>query len=1602
MFVTIQNVNKLNVKVFEINTVSYYRDKQRAIATDMNLDGLDASFEWTLNNKELGLKNAFHRKSIAIKLPSELTKKRGVYFLDLLSNGKHARCVLNIGDLRYVERVCEAGHCFKILDENNNIINKCKTSIFMDKHLYESNDNHEIFIPFTNSSNNESTIIIQRDDDPIFNVLSTFKHEQESYDLQCGLYIDREQLLEKKRASVIVRSGLFLNGKHRVSVKLLKNIKLSIKMQTSDGVDVDKTFDNFKLFDDKESVATFTVPNQPLSIHITLHCNVNNMTTNKRQNLVKTRSFVINGIDKTDAIAQLFLIPQPQESFILALYGKNGEGLSGKVLKIMLDCKLINATVNVDLTTDDNGRVYLPKMLTNNFKRLRVSCPEISRNLNNDWDIQSGLISCETPNAIQMIHNSSISIPYFSSCLSYDDDDDDVRYFGLWDKNYIQSYHDEEHLFYDPDSGYLTIQNLPVGMFVFHTLDLNYSINIYVSEYGTLIDNNRYNVNKNEVVELSPNKALQISSLHEDEEDELLQIKLSGYSSIKRTRVHVIATHMIPRFNISTFLDCISPSNLLNNFIGVSKNYYLKQRNLGEEYRYVLERQTQKKFIGNSLIKPSFLMKPLEHKQTQNVIQRPNKGGSIDRHSLNTNSEVRDHLGARNKNVQSSLSQISATNDRGNVEFVGKTSVILSNLKANDDDGMITIDTSQFNDNQKFVRVIAFDDESCVIRSICLSQKNAKMEQNDKYSSPIYKYADNTLSPGLDPLYRYSDCRDIISMSNHTNNNDELVVDDFKTSQIESFSTISDLFNCLQTISNNNDLKMKWSFICKWDTLSFDEKFKKYDEYVSHELHLFINKYDIEFFDKVCIPHISSKMNKDFMDHYLLNDKDILTKKYANNNLEYLFDLNTLERVLLLQITDDDDDKAENIRKGLLKYYQSISDSIIIDEEEFDKLFRTALAARSMDKKQMTSSNYDADNINYDGPDRNNVAAMMEQRIAQTITARKQNNRSRRLVTRHRSIYLADDSMLKSKPADNNNNRNWAYTFNRPSFNANAAPPPPPPPPPPSGGAAPLMDASKATVLANLSNMGFSAAQLRPDSTPSKHKHHKHHHKHNKHRSKDKDKDKKKKNKNKNKKMMIDNYDDDDSKTKDYGMSSKFGSDEYLQQRQETQQQQLFKQVETTKEYQDTFYWNVRYETITKNLIPENKFWCDFAIHYLDGDGKKRKKDNAFLSKWFLFATSNINEMLCVLCVMDLPFNSNGPQFVFGEKGVNDQSIKLITSSPTIVFVKQLKKYNKSDHNDDEIKEEKEEKKLSKKIRSSHESISIHVHYFDPLDKYTLDENGERIDKFEDIQDLRPGKVYGCRAILTNVSSCSHKIAILCQIPTGSIPIKDGFRTKTKFITLNAYTIHKLHFHFYFPSIGRFRQYPVTVMKNKKIIGSSSLNNSNNIIVKYEDEVNRIINTNDWNDVSLNGSNDEIVKYLSIHNFRKLDLSLIYFKLRDSSDLSRNLIDLCRKQYYYDKEIHGYSLYHLRQILNNNSSSISKATKKQNAKWFIYVAQYLSMNKKMNDKYLSPSFKNNGFFDYDDIDKHKYHHLEYIPLVNARAHLLGQKRKILNDSFRNQ
>ena len=78
--------------------------------------------------------------------------------------------------------------------------------------------------------------------------------------------------------------------------------------------------------------------------------------------------------------------------------------------------------------------------------------------------------------------------------------------------------------------------------------------------------------------------------------------------------------------------------------------------------------------------------------------------------------------------------------------------------------------------------------------------------------------------------------------------------------------------------SENNIGYRFWDFLKDWNTMKDEEKLKKYDEYACHEINIFLYFKDIIFFENVVKPFLKNKIQKTFVDFFLLDMKTEIIK----------------------------------------------------------------------------------------------------------------------------------------------------------------------------------------------------------------------------------------------------------------------------------------------------------------------------------------------------------------------------------------------------------------------------------------------------------------------------------------------------------------------------------------------------------------------------------------------------------------------------------------------------------------------------------------------------------------------------------------------------
>ncbi len=307
----VKNVPTLIVKLYEINTINYYRQQGQPVATDINLDGLVANYEKTCNYRESPLR----RVTRHFEFP-EFTKP-GVYVVDFIGNGISSRAVIQKGRLQYLVRSSTAGHVFTVLDEAGNALSDC--TLWLAGHEYHGDEDGRITVPYT-AKPGRQVIVLSRGG---LSTLESFEHQAETYSLRTGFYVDREALVAGKQARVLVRPVLTIHGEP-VTLSVLENVRLVITSTDLDGVQSQQELRDFALFEDRESTYEFQVPFRLAQIQFSLFAQVENLSRNRKDDLAESMSFALNEIDKTQQVDDLHLM-QVDSGYVLELLGKTGE-----------------------------------------------------------------------------------------------------------------------------------------------------------------------------------------------------------------------------------------------------------------------------------------------------------------------------------------------------------------------------------------------------------------------------------------------------------------------------------------------------------------------------------------------------------------------------------------------------------------------------------------------------------------------------------------------------------------------------------------------------------------------------------------------------------------------------------------------------------------------------------------------------------------------------------------------------------------------------------------------------------------------------------------------------------------------------------------------------------------------------------------------------------------------------------------------------------------------------------------------------------------------------------------------------------------------------
>ncbi|ORZ18099.1 hypothetical protein BCR42DRAFT_413153 [Absidia repens] len=935
--VTIKNIPRLTLRIFPIDLFNYWKlhphDCTIKDGNKLNVDGLCPIYEHQLDYSNVPPLQLINETFIFGKggdsndgkpIASELFLDRGAWMIDFIGGQNQCRAIVQKGYLRHLIQNSAAGHIFFILDENNQpLMDVC--SIWFENSSYKADESGNILIPYRSKDVKKVRALLVTKTgycQPI-----EFYHQAERYSLHASFYLNYESLVPTKRAKVIITPSIKLQDQV-LPLQLLNKLSLQIVTTNTNGIKSSISIINLKSVKGKPLECEFIVPKALASIQLTLKAKVKTMSKEQSwKHLEFTREIHSKSLNQ-DEITTTQLRANTSGYFVCVV-GKNGEPHKRHVLDLSFKHILTHKEIDVTMQTDENGHITLGAL----DQVESVAIKQLGREWNllaDNWKSIGNQDEVALPSAIHYYANTEFEIPFAMregcKCTLFKTGHQTIT---IADYTMRLKY---------TDSTVIVVGGLPEGSYRFYLSrphvrhDTLIEVTI-VKDNRTrqnptierkkgdlwndwMINNRIYGKISGDVIK----QPLGIDNITIT--DSSLTLKLNNATTTKYPTFAVITT--------SVFLPPL-PDSLYNSQIRNAKNtrpsiknmnrngmehIYLSGRKLGEEYQYILNRAKEDKYVGSTLTEPSLLVNPKKNRSTtirSRVTGKGNRGFTSETKQKNSTAALLDGgaYGFHHGKNSSSYTQFG-------FEYLNNRTKALV-LQVNDQ-GEVEIDRSRLGDGNLLQVIILSGDQvigrTLVLPDVDLTMKLSDQRQTDQDLDVNAPYLRNKLITVLSP--------------SHPQHTMEIDQTQHESEIVDSQEGLFDIFKLLAPHQSKE--LADFDILRQWGIWNDEEKLKAHDKMNSHELNLWIKYKDTSYFENNIKPFIKDKIDKTFMDDYLI-DADLT--RYANDL--YLFQqLNVAEKALL----------AKRVPQALPTVLQIFKDNYTRNLS--DQPFDTVLAGNSL------------------------------------------------------------------------------------------------------------------------------------------------------------------------------------------------------------------------------------------------------------------------------------------------------------------------------------------------------------------------------------------------------------------------------------------------------------------------------------------------------------------------------------------------------------------------------------------------------------------------------------------------------------------------------
>ena len=928
--VFVKNVQTLYVKVYQVNTINFYQKTLQPIDTTINLDGLVPNLEQQVDYKEaplLKVKRSFKFDQL---------KARGVYVIDFIGNGKASRAVVTKGQLHHLSQVGPAGVELVVLDESRKKV--ANASVYIGEHVFAAGEDGIVRIPFSTEPGSKPLVLAVGD----FASLDRFNHPAESYNLRAAFHVEREALIKNNRkATLVVRPRMDLTGTP-LPIGLLEQPVLRIDSRDREGISTSKEVADLKLTDAREFTYEFQVPENLAEITFTLKGQIKSLVTGKKVDLAASKGFALNSIDTTEKVDDLFFSASAGK-FSIDVLDKTGIVRPNRPVHLALKHRDFTDPQTVTLQSDLKGRVDLGDLA--GIRTVTASSQDgVSHTwtLPLDWHNMQSEIHARTGDSVLVPYmgTQKEATPVAFSLLETRDGGG-----GPASAVFVKDWYSAIKL----ANGFLQITGLPPGDYSLLLKETQQFYTIKVTQADAVIafapasmpatapasgpaaanrtasaggakdtpslpfgvqpaGGTDYMLGASRYLESVNPAPLQIERIEADKDN----VRIILRNATRDTRVHLAAVVFLPEYGL--YNDLVYGGEMPSTVLpGRTDAAYVAGRDIGDEYRYILERKFAVKFPGNMLKRPELLLNPWAIRKTETGVLSVQGGGNYGQAGGGKDGAMK-----KLQELQSNQPAMVQGNVTSNYDFLPQPAMLLTNLIP-DKDGVVVVPRKAVGSHQQF-HVLAVDEQNTAYRQMAIEDQ--PMEFNDL----------RLLKAALNPAKDFAEVKQITLLFK----DNTLTIEEMSSSKLEVYDRLAKAYSLYSTLSNNPTLA-EFSFILQWPKLTDVQKRDYYSRYACHELNFFIFKKDPGFFEKVVGPYLKNKKDKTFLDRFLTGeDLSMYMKPWAHGRL------NTVEQILLAQRIKDEAAKTALFVKE--RY-----DLIPPDVERFNFLFRTALKAGALE-----------------------------------------------------------------------------------------------------------------------------------------------------------------------------------------------------------------------------------------------------------------------------------------------------------------------------------------------------------------------------------------------------------------------------------------------------------------------------------------------------------------------------------------------------------------------------------------------------------------------------------------------------------------------------